>query len=794
VIRASTHRALKSAILFILAYSPLFGAVNGTFANAQATQNTTYTYYYDYSGNVIQATDPLNRDSTYTYDALNRLKTSVMPRPSSSSEIPTVTYSYDGLDQVTTIKDPRSLLTNYTRDGLRDQTALASPDTGASGMSYDEAGNVTSSTDARGKLTRYRYDALDRLTNIDYASGTPSVFEYDGGAAATPTAYGRLSKLSDESGTTSYEYDGMGRTVAKVQSASLQTGALVLTVRYSYNNQGRVDSLTYPSGSRISYTYDMAGRVNSINFTPPANAGAGTASVLLNGIVYTSFGPARAWQWGSNASTPNNYVRSFDLDGRLISYPLGSMAGTEPGLLRTLNYDALGNIIAANHTGPSTAASLNQTYGYDAINRLTSFASNSSTQNYVYDTNNNRTSLLLGAASYPYAVSPTSNRLVSTSGPLPAKGNSYDAAGNLLNDGNIAYTYSDRGRLSSAVNGTVSVAYRYNAIGQRVSKLGASNAGDATVFAYDEEGRLLGEYDASGVPLLETVFLGDLPVAVLKSSSDGATPSAYYIYADQINTPRVIENPATGKAVWRWDAADPFGAARPDENPAGEGGFVYNPRFPGQVFDKETNNHYNYYRDYDPQTGGYIESDPVGLEGGITSYGYVSGNPLTRVDPQGLAVKVVVNGNNVTLTVPISYTGPGASPAVTSAWNTAISNTWTGTFGRYDVTTQVIQGSDNKIFVPSGDGRAYVDGLKMSSGVWPSLRPGWTAAHETGHLMGLPDEYTDTGGSNPGWADDIMGARNKGPSERDIAKIIARDRLSKGPKLPFHENKENCSR
>jgi uncharacterized protein RhaS with RHS repeats len=170
--------------------------------------------------------------------------------------------------------------------------------------------------------------------------------------------------------------------------------------------------------------------------------------------------------------------------------------------------------------------SLNQTYGYDAISRLTRFANSSATQNYVYDTNNNRTSLSFGAASYPYVVSPASNRLTSTPGPLPAKRNTYDAAGNLLDDGTITYTYSDRGRLSSAVNGTVSVAYLYNAIGQRVSKLGASIASGATVFAYDERGRLLGEYDATGATLQETVFLGDLPVAVLRPSTDASTLTA----------------------------------------------------------------------------------------------------------------------------------------------------------------------------------------------------------------------------------------------------------------------------
>ncbi len=116
--------------------------------------------------------------------------------------------------------------------------------------------------------------------------------------------------------------------------------------------------------------------------------------------------------------------------------------------------------------------------------------------------------------------------------------------------------------------------------------------------------------------------------ALAQIDKSGAIETVTYLHTDHLATPRYGTN-AAGSTVWTWDSGA-FGKEAPT------GSATVNLRFPGQYYDAETTLHYNWNRYYNPATGRYISSDPIGLEGGLNTYLYVSANPLIAIDPEGL--------------------------------------------------------------------------------------------------------------------------------------------------------------
>lgn len=605
----------------------------------------TKTYEYDAKGNLKSIADSQTNKTTFTVNSLDQVIQTVTPLSATATAV--VNTGSDKADNTLTVQDPRGNTTIYTADGVRGRRSEASPDRGTLTIGRNAAGDINSITDARGKVTTIGYDLERRPLTVTYPTGTPITFEYDGGPTPVTSQIGKLTKVTDESGNTTYLWDVKGRLLTKTQT----TNARVFTQTYTYvgtgSGTGSVATATYPGKARVNYTYDAQGRVSGMTVNPVLANGSGpdTASTIniLSGLAYTPTGTVGGWSWGDGTG----YVKTFDTFDRVTSYPLGKEtgAGTASGLLRTLTYDADGRIFQMLHTKSGVSqASIDQTLGFDIAGRLTSAVLGGTTYGFGYDGSGNRTTDVIGAATYTNVIPGGSNRMTTDGGSAGNKTLTYDNAGNVLSDGYATYTYSDRGRPASAAVSAGTVAYKYNAFEQRTSKTGPTElvSGGAAYYVYDGlAGPLVGEYDANLVPISETVYLGNTPVAVLKYTRTGRrapytwTMTVSYVYADHIDTPRVIVRSSDHAIQWRWDSSEPFGTTVPNQNPNALGSFVFNQRFPGQVYDSETGNFQNWHRDYNPRTGRYVQSDPIGLEGGINTYAYVGGNPISLIDPEG---------------------------------------------------------------------------------------------------------------------------------------------------------------
>lgn len=146
-------------------------------------------------------------------------------------------------------------------------------------------------------------------------------------------------------------------------------------------------------------------------------------------------------------------------------------------------------------------------------------------------------------------------------------------------------------------------------------------------FAANELYAGLPEYAGYGGP---PYFNGESGVATevkLKDTKGGVFYNNDFYFAD------------SGHSRMSWDNREAFGYHAPNEDEDGNGTyFELNLRFPGQWFDKETGLFHNGFRDYNPSTGRYMQSDPLGLEAGFNTYAYVGSNPYRAVDPYGLKI------------------------------------------------------------------------------------------------------------------------------------------------------------
>jgi len=589
--------------------------VNDRILDKDGMLNTT-TYQHDANGNVASIIDAKGNVAYQYFDALNRLQQTKDAKGNYTS------YAVDALDHLTGVTSPRGLTngysTTYVPDAYGDVLEVDSPDTGTTTYGYDRGGNLTSRTDGKGNWST-NYDQLGRITLTNYRDTTGTIvatttYTYDQTGSNSFANIGYLTGISDSSGSTTYTYDGWGETYQKVSTI----GATGFTVNYRYTNEDLTKIIFAATGDTIQYSYDVAGRVSQVQ----ASSSGVTAYNVASSLGYEPFGPISGLTYGNGLAE----TRGYDLAYRLTGITIPAVQNW------TLGYDADGNV--ASVTDALNGAN-SQMLTYDNLNRLLTANGPYGSRSYGtdpvnswYDADGNRTQMTANGVTTTYSYATNSNRLLSESGGANITFG-YNAIGDIDSDGTYHYVYDSTDRYTNLKNlgSTITYdTYTYNALGQRVQKSSSS----ATLrFIYDEQGHLIAETNGSGVIQRIHAWIGDRPLAWFGGSITAT--NAKYIHVDQLNTPRIMTS-NTGAIGWTWNP-DPFGNGAPN---AITFGTSYMPRFPGQYADSEAGKNYNYFRDYDPTTGRYMESDPIGLNGGINTYMYAGNNPVYFFDPKGL--------------------------------------------------------------------------------------------------------------------------------------------------------------
>jgi len=329
---------------------------------------------YDADGNPVTNTNAKNNATTTSFDALNRLKKTV------DSDLAETNFTYDNQDNLTSVTDAEGKVTSYEYNAFGEQTKLTSQDTGVTSFTYDSAGNLLTKTDAKGITVTFTYDALNRVLTQSYLEPSENVaYIYDDTTNANK-GIGRLTSITDESGSTAYEYNLFGQVAKETKVISGQT----YVTEYLFDTNGRLTEVTYPSGRKLTYSFDGLSRLSGLSTTQNS-----VVDVLASDMSYLPFGPMENITYG-NGTVINN---TFDTDYRLTD--------TSDNLqVSNYQYDITDNISTITD---SAITEHNQTFGYDNINRLMSASSVADLLGYEYDGVGNRSAKNnSGIESYTY--------------------------------------------------------------------------------------------------------------------------------------------------------------------------------------------------------------------------------------------------------------------------------------------------------------------------------------------------------------------------------------------------------
>ena len=529
-----------------------YDGLNRSTQQTHADSNIAHTYYgADVSG-AGGAASQLCSSSTYglgyptlTIDEAGKKlqkwdnafgSTIEVDEPDSSNALTVATcYAYDALQNNTQIVQG-SETRSYSYDGISRQTSSTEPESGTTtylftasdGSICSGADDVCRSTDARGVTSTYTYDIgteKDRLITISYSDGTATTnYFYD------QTSYNgltisysgnRRTGMSDASGQTAWSYDPVGHIITERRAI----GTVTDNTSYTYNVDGSTASITYPSGRVVAYTYNNAQQAVSVVDTT-------SSTNYVTGATYAPHGELASAVRGQVNGVFAGITETYTYNNRLqvVTHRATSSGGT--ALDHAYSYDLGGGVnngdIASITNNVNTGRS--QSFTYDNLNRMATAQSQATTgtdcwgNSYGYDRYGNL--LTMGVTK---CTAQSLNVTVNTNNQIA--GFTYDAAGNLLNDGSKAYTWDAENRPKTAAG----TAYTFDGTNARVKK----GTNDFYWFsAASCKHPLFGRSTSAGVYTDEFVHFNGQPVGY----RDDKAGAVYHIVTDEAGSVRAMTN------------------------------------------------------------------------------------------------------------------------------------------------------------------------------------------------------------------------------------------------------------
>ncbi len=649
-------------------------------------EQQTFIYQRDSNTSLVTAmTDPLGRQTAYTYDISGNVLTVTQLAGTANAVTTTFTYT-STFNQVASITDALGHATSFIYDSRGNLLQATDANGNFTTRTYNSIGLLTSLTNALGKVTSYAYDvgdlvkimdALNRSVNFSndavgriigvtdpLGNRTTAAFDSlhlsqatDAMGYSTGLSYdanGNLTMLTDAKGNQhqftfdsrnapSGNIDPLNKTEAYLYDAGhnliQKTDRKGQVTLYTYDSLNRVSTVTYADNSSVTFGYDSGDRI--IQIVDTANGTISNSYDGLDRLVQTSTAKgSNSYSYYANGlrntmtvSGQPTLTYSYDAGNRLtrIDQAAGPVNNNVAQSL-VFAYDAANRRTQVQLTNGQTA-----NYSYDDAGQLSGIVyknADSSTAgdlNYIYD-NAGRRIQTAGSFARINPASNTNNSGIDAANRLNVVNSqnlSYDLNGDLISDGVNTYTWNARNQLTQ-ISGAVTASFSYDALGRRQSKtiggIGVGYIYDGSNVVQELNGIAVDNSNPSNIISSYLTGLGIDEVYAQQNGTGSAAQTISY-FSDALGSTIRLTDQAGNKLVdYTYEA---YGNTSADAS-------IHNPfQYTGRENDG-TGLYYYRARYYSPTLQRFISSDPIGLAGGINTYAYAGSNPFKYSDPTGL--------------------------------------------------------------------------------------------------------------------------------------------------------------